>query len=57
MESVLDLSEVSLPSVREEAYGRFTNFPMVPSLIETSGLNLNEFTLGAAIVIAQKSRK
>lgn len=57
MESVLDLSEASLPSVREEAYGRFTNFPMVPSLIETSGLNLNEFTLGAAIVIAQKSRK
>lgn len=57
LESLLDRSRVSLPLVREEVYGRFTDYPVVPSLIETSGLSLSEFSLASAIVVAQRRKR
>lgn len=56
LEGTLDRSRTSLPVVREEAYGRFLDHPIASS-IELSGLSSMEFTLGAAIVIAQGRRR
>jgi hypothetical protein len=57
LEGSLDRTPVSLPVVRETVYGRDLGYPLVPSLIETSGISRSEFTLGAAIVIAQGKRR
>lgn len=52
-----DRSLVSLPLVHEEAYGRFTDYPVGASQVLASGLNFNEFVLGAALVTAIRGRK
>lgn len=57
LEGILDRSPVSLPVVKESIYSRRLSYQLTPGLIETSGLSASEFTLGAAIVIAQRKRR
>lgn len=56
LESLLDRSWNSLPLVREEAYGRFLDYPVDAALVQASGINSSEFTLGAALIVANKGR-
>jgi len=48
-------NRTSLPTVMESSYRRHVGMPEA-SLIESSGLNLKEFSLGAALVIARRRR-
>jgi len=52
-----DRSLVSLPLVHEEAYGRFTDYPVSSSQVLASGLSSGELVLGAALVTAISGRK
>lgn len=51
-----DRQTVALPMVVETAYRRWVHIPSSSS-IQTSGLNSMEFTLGAALVLAQGRRR
>lgn len=47
--------DIKMPVVFETSYKRWTGWP-APSSLETSGVNLTEFTLGSALVIARRRR-
>jgi hypothetical protein len=47
---------VTLPSINESAYRREVGMPDASSLV-TSGLNVTEFSLGAALLITRKARR
>jgi hypothetical protein len=52
-----DKRRVYLPVVNEEVYGRFTDYPLTASQLMASGLNSNEFTLGASLITALSSKR
>lgn len=54
--SQLDSNEVQLPIVYEEAYRRHVGLPAHSSIV-SSGLNSQEFTLGAALVLSRRGRR
>lgn len=52
-----DTSEVSLPLVEEEVYGRFTDYPVSESQVLASGLSSGELVLGASLITAISGRR
>lgn len=57
LEGHLSRQWITLPLVKEEAYGRFLDYPVDEALVQASGLNSNEFSLGAALVVANSGRR
>lgn len=57
LEGALDRSTRNFPRIKESAYGRFLDYPVDPALVQASGLSSSEFTLGAALITSNVTRR